>query len=293
MTHPFRISETSRGCYLVDMDIPRDQVESDWSQTFLLRSDAHHDNAHSDHRLELSHLVEAEERDAGILDAGDLFCAMQGKWDKRASTDGCRPEHREGRYLDSLVETATDFYQPFASRWLLLAPGNHEGSILKRHETDLTDRLAAALRGHGSNVIRGTYSGFVRFRVCIDGQRTLSRVLYYHHGHGGGGLMTHGVLNTRRRQSFLSNADIVWSGHTHDSWSVRLSRVSLTSKGRVRREDVHHVSTPGYKEEFTPMDGWHVERGAPPKPLGAAWLRFYLDRSDDSRRLAMDISEAR
>jgi len=141
MTIAATISETSRGCYLVD----RDATSPGWSQEFLLRSDAHHDNAHTNQRLEAIHLEEALDRKAGILDIGDLHCAMQGKWDKRASTDGCRPEQREGRYLDSLVECAAEFYEPYAANWLLMSPGNHEGSILKRHETDLTERTAERL----------------------------------------------------------------------------------------------------------------------------------------------------
>jgi hypothetical protein len=287
----WKIEQTSPGCFRVDLDAR----EPGWSRDFLLRSDAHHDNAHGNHRLEALHLEEAVDRDAGILDAGDLFCAMQGKWDKRSDVSQCRPEHREGRYLDSLVETAAEFYEPFADRWLLLAPGNHEGSILKRHETDLTERLAERLRAKGSPVRTGTYSGFVRFVVTLSGGKTMSSVLWYSHGSGGGGPMTHGVLNTRRRQSFLPDADVVWSGHTHDSWIVRLAKASLTSQGAVRMGRVHHVSTPGYKDEWSPLSGWHIERGAPPKPIGAAWMSLRVreyQKPSHHRRLEIEITEA-
>jgi hypothetical protein len=286
------IEQTSVGCYKVTMPAA---TSDDWSASLLLRSDAHHDNAHSDHDLERQHLSEAESRNAGILDIGDLFCAMQGKWDRRSDTSQCRPEHREGRYLDSLVETAAEFYEPFAANWLLLSPGNHEGSILKRHETDLTVRLAERLRAAGSPVVKGTYSGFIRLVCPLPGGKSISTILYYTHGNGGGGPMTHGVLNTRRRQSYLPDADIVWSGHTHDSWTVKLAKASLTSGGNVRLTDTTHVSTPGYKDEFSPMEGWHVERGSPPKPIGAAWLTLSLgrDRRTESRRIIANVSEAK
>jgi len=284
------IEQTSPGCYRIEMDAS----ETNWSQSFLLRSDAHHDNSHASHRLELLHLTEAEERNAGVLDIGDLHCAMQGKWDRRSDVSQCRPEQQEGRYLDSLVECAAQFYQPFADRWLLMSPGNHETSILKRHETDLTERTAERLRAAGSRVVTGTYSGFIRF-VARDAQgRSANRVMWYTHGSGGGGPMSHGVLNTRRRQSYLPDADIVWSGHTHDSWSVRLAKSSLVG-GSVRIDDVHHVSTPGYKDEWSPLEGWHIERGAPPKPIGAAWLTFTLERERkpvDVRSLGIDVSVA-
>ena len=74
-----------------------------WSQTFLLSADRHHDNTYCDHALEKRHLEEAKERGAGIIDIGDLFCAMQGKWDKRASMSQFRPELRVTNYIDTLV----------------------------------------------------------------------------------------------------------------------------------------------------------------------------------------------
>lgn len=107
--------------------------------------------------------------------------------------------------------------------------------------------------------------------------------------------MTHGVLNTRRRQSFLPDADIVWSGHTHDSWVVRLAKANLTAQGSIRLDRVHHISTPGYKDEWSPQQGWHIERGAPPKPVGAAWLRLsigHYTKPTTHRRMNIDVQEA-
>ena len=285
----FTVEETAPGCLLVDMDA----ADTGWSQSFLLRSDAHHDNAHTDQRLELLHLEEAVSKGAGILDAGDLFCAMQGKWDRRSDLSQCRPEHQQGRYLDSLVETAAEFYEPFAPNWVLMSHGNHETSILKHHETDLTERLVERLKlCGGDHLHKGKYAGFVRFRARI-GDTCQSLTLYYFHGSGGGGPMTHGVLSTRRMQSYLPDADIVWSGHTHDSWMVRLGRVRLSPYGKPFVDRVHHLRTPGYKDEFTPREGWHVERGAPPKPLGAVWMNLSMRRDrNGGRRLVPQFVEA-
>jgi hypothetical protein len=285
----YRVEETAPGCLLVEMD----STGPDWKQSFLLRSDAHHDNAHADHRLELIHLEEARERGAGILDAGDTFCAMQGKYDRRSDLTQCRPEHQQGRYLDSLVETTAEFYEPFVHNWILMAPGNHETAILKRHETDLTDRLIERMRASGATKLyRGKYSGFVKFRVN-EGGTARATTMYYFHGSGGGGPMTHGVLSTRRMQSYIPDADIVWSGHTHDQWTVRLGRVRLSPKGSPYLDTVHHVRTPGYKDEFLPREGWAIERGAPPKPLGAVWLNLSMKKDKQGNRvLAKEFVEA-
>ena len=95
----------------------------------------------SDHHLERRHLDMALERGAGILDFGDLFCAMQGKWDKRADVEQLRPELVSAKYLDRLVDYNADFYRRYAANWILLARGNHETSIERHHQTDLTERL--------------------------------------------------------------------------------------------------------------------------------------------------------
>ena len=111
----------------------------------LLTSDRHHDNPHCNQELEKKHLDEAKERNAVIIDYGDLFCAMQGKFDRRASKDDIRPEHQHGNYLDKLVATATEFYAPYANNFAVMGPGNHETAMLKHHETNLTERLVERL----------------------------------------------------------------------------------------------------------------------------------------------------
>ena len=61
---------------------------------------------------------------------------MQGKYDPRSSKDDLRPEHQGSNYLDSLVNTAADFFEPYAKNLIMIARGNHEAAILKRQETD-------------------------------------------------------------------------------------------------------------------------------------------------------------
>jgi len=270
-----------------------------WEQWFLLGSDRHHDNAHTNWKLETKHLEEAKEKDAGILDFGDLFCAMQGKWDRRSDTDQCRPEHQQGRYLDALVDTAHEFYAPYVKNWLFLSSGNHETSIEKRHETNLTQRLAEKMRAKGtSNPIVGAYCGYIRFRAVRKNMPAGTRgsiVLSYHHGYGGGGPVTRGVIQTNRMSVYLPDAHIVVSGHTHDSWVVPVARSRITGSGRPYLDRQVHVRIPGYKDEYSGGEGWHHHRGGPPKPQGAYWLRIYPTRGEDGKSITVDfeVSEAR
>ena len=253
-----KVEKNHRGCLNVSL-----KLKSGESKWFLLTSDRHHDNAHCDQALERVHLEQARERDAHIIDIGDLFCAMQGKWDRRADTTQLRPEYIGGNYLDLMVGEATKFFAPYADRFLQISPGNHETSIIKRHETNLTERLVDRLNQKaGDHTIHmGGFSGWIRFQLnYAKGSVSRSFNMFYHHGFGGGGPVTRGVIQTNRMAVFLPDADFVYTGHTHDEWLTQT-----------------HIRTPGYKDEYALGEGgWHIERGAPPKPTGACWLRFYF-----------------
>ena len=253
---------------------------SDWEQWFLLTSDRHWDNPKSNWDLQIEHMKEAQKRNAGIIDAGDLFCAMQGKYDPRGKKGDVRPEHDVVDYLDSLVYTSCDFFSPYAENMIMIARGNHEANILKRHETDLIERLCATIKYKtGHRIINGGYSGYIRFRIKDPNTgRTAGRTLnlHYSHGHGGGGPVTKGVIQTNRKAVYLPDAHIVISGHVHESWKLDLVRLRL-GRTETYHDEQTHLCIPTYKEEYKDgFEGWHVERGAPPKPIGAYWLRLFF-----------------
>lgn len=260
------------------MQIDVKGVKAGKDQWVLLKSDDHWDNPHCRRDLLQRHLEQAVERDAPIIGGGDLFCAMQGKYDKRASKSDIRPEHQNGRYLDSLVDTATEWYAPYSSHMVCEGRGNHDMSIKRRHETDLMDRLCGKLRSEaGSKVEAMGYGYWVKFVLRRGEQRQAVYVKIYH-GSGGGGPVTKGVIQTNRRAVYLPDADIVMTGHVHESWAVCLRRERINKACNLSHDSQWHVCTPTYKEEYGDgSKGWHVERGAPPKPLGAYWLRFFWD----------------
>lgn len=257
----------------------------------LLQSDVHWDNPKCDRELLRRHLEEAKERNAPVIDAGDFFCAMQGKYDKRSNKSDLRPEHQRADYLDALVKTGAEFLAPYRDILLIRGQGNHETSIKKIHETDLTERLTERLQSTGSKVRLGGYSGFVVFNVGTSKTSRRSIKLHYHHGHGGGGAVTRGVIQTNRMAVYLADADIILTGHTHDAWQVPIQKVRLNNDLEIEHSTQLHVRTPGYKEEYGDgYGGWHVERGGAPKPTGAAWLRIRKVTKD---KLDFVVIEAR
>ncbi len=288
----YRVESTHNVC-TVHMN-----VSAGWEQWFLLRSDAHHDNSHCDHRLERKHLDQAKQRKAGIIEGGDLFCAMQGKWDKRASDSALRKELRGDDYLNRLIDYADDFYHPYAENFLVLAPGNHETSVLKRHGQNLTQSLVDRLKVEhpttkapgNKSLSLGSYAGWVRFKFTICKTMRCSLWLYRHHGYGGGGAVTKGVIQTNRMAVYLPDATFVMTGHTHDQWVLPLKRTRINDAGNPFQDTQWHIRCGGYKDEFSPGDGWHIETGKEPKPLGAVWLRFYVEEGDiTAKRVSSEL----
>ena len=269
---------------VVDIEIP---CRKEWVGWVLLRTDAHHDNAMCRRDLEKSHLDLALARNALICDAGDLFCAMQGKFDPRSSKSSLTAEQSQRNdYLNVILDEATKFYAPYANYWLSLSPGNHETSIVNRFGFDLT-----SVRAERLNAVKMSYTGFIKFRFSRANSRWgVSRTLAYHHGHGGGGPVTRGVIGSNRRAIWYPEADVIWSGHTHDAWAMPIAQTVLLDSHKVKQRIAWHVSTPGYKDEITGGNGWAVERGHNPKPQGAAWLKLTANRDEIGVSVELAIS---
>lgn len=277
--HPLETSENGRVVTL------RPDLSKGKDAWYLLSADWHWDNPKCDRDLLKKHLDQAKERNAGVLVFGDLFCLMQGKYDGRRMKGDVRPEHNNATYIDSVIDTFAEWIEPYKANMALVTYGNHETSILKHLETDVLQRMSAQTK-----IPLGKYDGWVRIVPSIIPQNGNNPKngyvtnIYYHHGSGsGGGIVTKGVIQTNRRNSYIDGADIMVSGHIHEAWLMETPKESITSHGTIERKAVMHVQTGTYKEEFT-GSGWHVERGAPPKPLGSWWLRMYWDRVDEVKR---------
>lgn len=268
-------------------------VKPGWEQWLMLRSDAHHDSVHCNRALEEAHLRKAAERNALILDGGDLFDAMQGRFDPRRSYEGIRPEYlADGRYYDNITDDLFAFYRPYAGRFLLLARGNHEKSVLKNAQTDITDRLVYRLNHEaGGQVWGGGYGGWVRFLFADESGPRGSLNMKYFHGAGGEAPVTRGVIQTNRQAVYLPDADVVWNGHNHNDYVLNIKRERLTMRGVLFMDLQTHVRTPGYQDSYGDgSGGWEVERGGVPKPQGCAWIRLWFENHTVRREVCADVA---
>jgi hypothetical protein len=209
---------------------------------------------------------------------GDFFCLMQGKGDKRGNKSDIRPEHNNAKYLDSIVETAVEWFSPYAHILTVIGYGNHETAIIKYQETDILQRFVDLLNyKNGSNVQTGGYGGWIVVRHNFENKRLVYYKIRYFHGSGGGGVVTKGALNLTRALEMYENFDIFTMGHIHENSARHDVRDALVHNGNIgyylEQKELHLMITGTYKEEYGDgSKGWHVERGAPIKPIGGRIL---------------------
>lgn len=271
----------------IDIEFRRN---SEWEQWALLTSDRHLDNAHTNRDLQIHHLKQAKERDAFVIDTGDMFDAMQGKTDRRSRKKDQHSKLGElikadRSYLNALIQDAADFFKPYTSNLAMIGKGNHETSVDNKLEFDLTETLLYALSVQGGeHILNGGYRGWVKFMFVSSGKgsQRQSLNLFYTHGYGGGGPVTKDIIQVNRKAVYLDNCDIVVSGHTHDQWWFPIRQVSITERGKEYLRTQHHLKIPTYKEEYLDQpDGFHHETGKPPKMVGAWWIRFYFSNRSE------------
>jgi hypothetical protein len=260
-----------------------------WEQRFLISADRHHDNPDCKRGMEKRHLDEAKRIGAGIIDIGDLFCAMQGKADPRADKAHIDPKFCDGNYFDAIVNDAEDFYGEYANNIIQLSPGNHETAVRKHHETDLTKRLVRRLNSKSNHeIFVGQYTGWIMFRIKHNITAKCSKSMWYTHGYGGGGPVTEDMIQSNRQQVFIE-ADIMASGHVHRSWNKDFVKIGLGHDGIERRREGIYIKVPTYKDSYG-KDGYESENGHGPRPLGACWLVFsYKQR----KKIDIDVMRAR
>lgn len=251
-----------------------------------LLSDLHWDNPKCDRVLLKKHLDYCLKNNIFVVITGDLFCLMQGRGDKRANKSDILPEHNNFKYLDSIIETAVEWFTPYVSILKVISYGNHETSVIKWQETDILQRFVDLLNMTTSgNVQVGGYGGWIIYEVT---HRTNSKVTFKHkyfHGSGGGGIVTKGAINLTRALETYEGFDLFSMGHIHENSCRNDSREVLYINRNIveiRLKQIHHCITGTYKEEYGDgSKGWHIERGAPPKPLGGRILMLSVKRIDD------------
>lgn len=256
-----------------------------FEQWYFLTSDIHWDSPECQLDLLKSHLELARERNALWIDNGDLLDVIASEGDRRGGKSSARPEHNNSTYLDAIVDTAVEWLAPYASMWVYAGRGNHDAKMMRMHNTDILRRVVHSLNDKSANIHLGGYGGWIRFVFeHSSGGRMKTYCMKLFHGAGGGGEVTKGTMEAQRMAATVANADIVVTGHVHESWVLEMVQEALDNRGRVHFRHRQHCKLASYKLDYR-LDGeptWHMQRpGGTPKPIGGKFLRFFCDAAAD------------
>lgn len=264
-------AEVLNDATLITVDLKRAR---DWEFRVLFLSDVHCDNKGFKRNLFKKHCDEALAGGWAIIDNGDFFDAMGGKWDKRSGKADILPELNTDSYLNSLVKFGADLLEPYKKNIVIMGNGNHEQSIKERHEVNLTAMLIDKL---GIDAIIQKYTGWVIFRFA-DKASNHTATLYRTHGNGGNAPVTKGVIQSARRQDMIE-ADIYISGHIHTEYNVPRPKWYLDRNGNMKIKTPVHQQIGTYKDST--LKTWEDMKGFAPPSLGGQWLIFTYDPTEN------------
>jgi hypothetical protein len=253
------------------------------SAKIAILSDIHWDNPKCDRELLKKNLDYCLKENIPVHINGDFFCLMQGKGDRRGNKSDIRPEHNNARYLDSVIQTAVEWFEPYKDILTVIGYGNHETAIIKWQETDVLQRFVDLFNlTYGTSIYTGGYGGWMIYELNIHGTSKSVFKHKYFHGSGGGGIVTKGAINLTRATEMYEGFDIFSMGHIHEN-SCRNDSIEILNTHRgtyeTQLKDIHLAITGTYKEEYGDgSKGWHVERGAPPKSVGGRILELSVLR---------------
>jgi hypothetical protein len=257
------------------------EAKSSQKASFVLISDAHLDSKASDLKLFESDMARANEHGSVVLINGDLFDAMQGRYDPRRKPEDLKKDFRVSSYYDALVLWHSKTLQKYKNiPALIIGKGNHETAVLKNSGTDLTERLVHDLRNNGVNAVSAGYWGYIRLMFQYEkGADSSNKVMYFHHGKTTHAEVTRGVIQTARQGVYIKDADLIHNGHTHDAYALPIKVERLNQKTLETDTEVQwYIRTPGYQlSAADTMDtfGFVPERNKAPKPRGCAIVNFH------------------
>lgn len=274
--------------------IARTTIDPGDSFTFWVGGDLHFDHPKSNHAMLKRHLKSASQNKEPIIWNGDVFCAMQGRNDKRSDKGSLRDTNQRAGYFNSLVNDLFDFTEPYLKDlpFLVIGYGNHDTSITKHNEFDLIECFVMRCKDRGyDNVFRSAYSGMIKFRnKTTKGAESLS--LYHHHGMETG-KRSKGVLSVDILASEFPDADICISGHGHNEWLVKKPRMRVTTQMNWFRDKQIHLRHGTYKDDYRDGSfGWAVEKRNLPS-LGAIKVRVdvkYKEKASNHKGCSMGLS---
>jgi hypothetical protein len=197
---------------------------------------------------------------------GDLWDSIY--WDdKRFKQSGSSHPDGDDPIDQEIEEMAVEILAPIKDRILAIGHGNHEETVVKRHFTNPSKRLAKKL-----NVPYGGYSYWLTLILSEDGGR--GRIIdgYVSHGFGGGTRTEGGSITKYSRFADRIMADFIVFGHDHRKQYVEYPLFALIGEHprKLTTKSKMVCIAGSWKKAFsnTTDSTWEESRGFAPAHIG-------------------------
>jgi hypothetical protein len=192
---------------------------------------------------------------------GDMCVVMGDVWSAILPSDLKRyTAGRHGSKRDNILNKAVDdafgLFRPYADQIDLMMLGNHETNVIKRHHVDimalLIDRLNQVKttgKLENGRIAYGGYTCYLQLQFIQGGNRTrnrsVSNIVWLHHGIGGGAPVTKGMIDANRIM-VQRGADVYVIGHKHTSISNQQRFEYVDGYGQKKRVTRDFLIVAGY-----------------------------------------------
>jgi len=252
-------------CIEVRTDLP-DYNNGRKALQVLCISDLHVESHKARTKLLKTHLDQAKNSGSLVFMFGDILDLMGHDRDPRSGKSDIPKALAETDYFDRVEEFASQFFEPYRENIVLMANGNHEENVIKRHSTDILKRVVKNL---GSSIIYSfKMDGWIRFVFQCNGASNRKCELFWNHFNTGG-MVTKGMIGTNRRASQIK-ADIFVTGHIHTKFTLPDTRIQLNSTGKEVERKVLHIQLPSYKK----AGAWERSKQFYASAKGGYWIEF-------------------
>lgn len=222
----------------------------------------------------------AKDKDAFWLGMGDYADCIT-KDDKRFDICGLAPWVERSNIVESQRKWLKNLFEPIKGQCIGLLAGNHEQTILDKHQNDLVRNLCSDL-----GVRYGGYQCFVvlKFHRSTKGSRNFYTI---HAWHGAGAAQTEGARLMRLMRLVNEfQADIYLMGHLHTIAQYTPARL-VCDHGKIKAVNLIAAITgswlkgyaqPHAGQTFNPS--YVEQKGYKPNRLGCPVIEFDPEHND-------------
>ncbi len=221
----------------------------------------------------------SQDKDAYWIGMGDYADCIT-KDDKRFDIDGLASWVRKSDIVESQRRWLVNLFEPIKSQCIGLLVGNHEQSILDKHQDDLVRHLCTD--------VSVPYAGYQAFVVLKFHRSSRDQKNYtLHCWHGAGAAQTEGARLMRLMRLVNEfQADIYLMGHLHTIAQYTPARL-ICDHGKIKAVNLIAAITgswlkgyaqPHKGEQFNPS--YVEQKGYKPNRLGCPVLEFDPEHND-------------